>query len=118
MPSTQQVQERQLKTRPAGQGSHCVDRGEPIRVKRKDCDVVRLTNSNAPDSNRAITVFIDPNKAAKLFDPPFSASTVLKPGESLNWNVKSQISGEVIVRYRTDPDDCHGADQDDIVIGE
>ena len=113
-----QRQERLLITRPKGQGQHCVDRGDPIKSKRKDCDVVRLTNANSPGPGHEITVIIDTGKAALLFDPPFDASKTLQPGDSLDWTVKATISGTVIMRYRTRPDDCNGADQDDITVSE
>ena len=58
----------------------------------------------------------NPAEAAKLFDPVPAASQQLAPNEFVDWKVKAVIDGVVGVRFGTDPDNCTGSDQDDIVI--
>src|SRR5262245_4362226 len=102
MPSAPNVKQMTLKTKPAGQGRHCVERDPPkIKSKRSDVDAVRLTNANNAGSGQVITVKIDLGDAAKLFEPPVNASTALNPGESLTWKVKATISGQVSIGFDT-----------------
>lgn len=111
------IQTMKLSTETTQGGDECVRR-KPSRItsSRKDADAIRLSNDNAKGSGQAITVSIDPSQAAKLFDPLPAPETTLNPGDSVDWTVKAQIDGIVGVRFDTDPDQCSGHDQDDIVI--
>ena len=106
-----------LRTRASESGKPCVRRAPPkIEGARRDIDVVRISNANDPGSGRIISVAIDPAEAAKLFDPVPQASQQLAPNEFVDWIVKTAIDGVVGVKFGTDPDNCTGSDQDDIVI--
>lgn len=111
------IQTMKLSTESTQAGGECVRR-KPARItsSRKDADAIRILNDNAKGSGQVITVTLDPSQAAKLFDPLPAAETALNPGDSVDWTVKAQIDGIVGVRFETDPDNCTGHDQDDIVI--
>jgi hypothetical protein len=121
--STPQPQEQgkiksmSLRTRSTADGDECVRRTPAvIRESRANADVIRLVNENAAGSGKSISIFIDPSKAADLFEPVPPASVVLEPGKSVDWTVKSVIAGAASLSFRTDPDKCGGADQADIEV--
>ncbi len=100
-------------------GDFCVRRKPATMTSaRAELDVVRLSNDNPPDAsgNNNITVSISPAEAAKLFDPIPTSPNVLTPGSSVDWTVKASLPGPVSVNYQTEPDNCEGQDQGDIIV--
>jgi hypothetical protein len=111
------VQSIKLTTETTPLGDDCVRRDPSIlKANRKDADIIRVINRNTSGSGQAITVTIDPSKAAALFDPVPEAETALDPGESVDWRVRAEIAGSAGVKFQTDPDSCTGHDQDDITV--
>jgi hypothetical protein len=108
-----------LTTRVTNDGDQCVRRDPPIvRAARKDLDVIRLSNGNAPDPDGGadITITVAAGDAASLLDPVPLSPIKLAPGASVDWTLKSVLSGPTSLNYRTDPDNCEGHDQGDVVI--
>jgi hypothetical protein len=113
------IQVVHLTTRVTNDGDSCVRRDPPIiSAARADLDVIRLSNDNAPDPNGGvdITVTVAAGDAANLFDPVPLSPIKLTPGASVDWTLKSVLSGPTSLNYRTDPDNCEGHDQGDIEV--
>jgi hypothetical protein len=119
-PETQsqpKVRSIKLTTETTPLGDDCVRRDpSTLKANRKDVDIIRVINGNTSGSGQAITVTINPSKAAALFDPVPAAEMALDPGESVDWRVSASIAGSAGVKFQTDPDSCTGHDQDDITI--
>lgn len=106
-----------LKTTQTQSGKTCVRRnGPPMPLARKDADVIEFENENQSDSGKNITLSFDPAEAAKLFSPVPPESSVLLPKMRVGFTVRDDIGGTVGIKFRTNPADCKGANEDDIVI--
>ena len=100
-------------------GDFCVRR-EPSTIAGAvaDLGILRLTNHNTADleGDADITLSFDPVAAAALFSPVPASPHVLTPGSSVDWIFKSEVTGPSSFNYQTDPDNCQGQDQGDIIV--
>jgi hypothetical protein len=106
-----------LTTRITDDGDECVNRNPgQLQFSRESVDTIRLTNGNDIDSGNSITVTIDPDAAAALFEPVPAATEILEPGASMDWTLKAMVGDIAGIKFRTDPDTCTGSDQDDVIV--
>ena len=98
-------------------GKECVDRDPPtIHERRKDVDVVRITNDNPPIVGSSITVTLDSKTLGRLFVSPPAGPQELEPQKSLDLIVKPVIPVKDSEGFTTDPQSCHQHDSGDIII--
>ena len=125
MPNAQiKIQTITLTTTVNNQGRKCVNRNPgQLVATRKDIDIVRVINGNTVASNDSIDVELKPSfkntadhPVPPLFDGSPAKFITLDPGEHVDWMVRANLSGNIGVKFQTDPDNCIGHDQDDIVI--
>jgi hypothetical protein len=110
------IQQINLRTTFHG-GQECVDRQPPtINPRRKDVDIVRLTNVNPTDTGSTITVTLDADTLGNVFVDPPAGPVDLDPGESLDLTVKPQANWPQREGFTTDPSTCQHHDSGDIVI--
>ncbi|MBM3724788.1 MAG: hypothetical protein FJW40_05115 [Acidobacteria bacterium] len=94
---------------------HPVVRFKPVNRKRKQVDVVRITNANTEKSGLAITVRLDAKEARRLFDPIPAAKTVLEPRQFVDWRLK-EIDASTGINFNTIPAKESGGNSSDIHI--
>jgi uncharacterized cupredoxin-like copper-binding protein len=117
VPNTK-VQTITLTTQVTQLGEECVSRNpSQLTANRASVDVVRLLNGNPTGSGKTIKVKTRPADHLDLIFSPVPAANVnLQPGESVDWTVKNSIAGLAGMKFETDPDNCSGHNQDDIII--
>lgn len=111
------IQTVTLTTHTTHLGDECVRRSPRFMdTARAGADVIRLLNGNPEDSDLSITVRLSDPRAADLFSPVPAPEVELDPGQSVDWTIKAVLAGDRAVKYGTDPDNCDGHDQDDIIV--
>jgi hypothetical protein len=110
------VMEIQLRTT-ISEGLECVSRTPPsIHARRSDVDVVRITNKNPPHTGSTITITLDEDTLGDVFQDPPEGPQDLTPGQSLDLEVRSDITSTQSEGFSTNPRRCHPHDSSDIVI--
>lgn len=117
-PNNPKVKTITLTTQVTQLGDECVSRDpSQLTTDRASVDVIRLVNGNPAVSHKAIAVKTrDSDNLNLIFGPAPALKVTLQPGESVDWKIKPDLSVPAGMRFQTDPDNCSGHNQDDVII--